>query len=129
LPETLDDFSVVTVDPEEFSYAMLREQIASLQAKGVDASESSVDLNLKIALPFASLVLMLVAVPLAARGTRTSSLPAAVALGFTIGFSYFIVLAFTRALGQSGTMPPLLAAWMANGIFVLIGAYHLLGSD
>jgi lipopolysaccharide export system permease protein len=129
LPETLDDFSVVTVDPEEFSYAMLREQIASLQAKGVDASESRVDLHLKVALPFASLVLMLVAVPLAARGTRTSSLPAAVALGFVIGFSYFIVLAFARALGQSGAMPPLLAAWAANGIFVLIGAYHLLGSD
>jgi lipopolysaccharide export system permease protein len=129
LPETLDDFSVVTVEPEEFSYSMLREQIASLQSKGVDASESWVDLHLKIALPIASLVLMLVAVPLAARGTRVSSLPAAVGLGFMIGFSYFIVLAFARALGQSGAMPPLLAAWVSNGIFVLIGAYHLLGSD
>ena len=129
MPETLDDFSVVTVEPEEFSYSMLREQIASLQSKGVDASESWVDLHLKIALPIASLVLMLVAVPLAARGTRVSSLPAAVGLGFMIGFSYFIVLAFTRALGQSGAMPPLIAAWVSNAIFVLIGAYHLLGSD
>ena len=108
---------------------MLRDQIASLQAKGVDASESWVDLHLKIALPVASFVLMLVAVPLAARGTRVSSLPAAVGLGFVIGFSYFIVLAFTRALGQTGALPPLLAAWTSNLIFVLIGAYHLLGSD
>jgi len=129
LPETLDDFSVVTVEAEEFSYSMLRDQIASLQEKGVDASESWVDLHLKIALPIASLVLMLVAVPLAARGTRVSSLPAAVGLGFVIGFSYFIVLAFARALGQTGALPPLLAAWVSNAIFVLIGAYHLLGSD
>ena len=82
LPETLDDFRVVSVEAEEFSYRMLRDQIASLQAKGVDASESWVDLHLKVALPVASLVLMLVAVPLAARGTRVSSLPAAVGLGF-----------------------------------------------
>ncbi len=129
LPETLDDFRVVSVESEEFSYRMLRDQIASLQAKGVDASESWVDLHLKIALPVASFVLMLVAVPLAARGTRVSSLPAAVGLGFVIGFSYFIVLAFTRALGQTGALPPLLAAWTSNLIFVLVGTYHLLGSD
>jgi len=129
LPETLDDFRVVSVEAEEFSYRMLRDQIASLQAKGVDASESWVDLHLKVALPVASLVLMLVAVPLAARGTRVSSLPAAVGLGFVIGFAYFIVLAFARALGQTGALPPLLAAWTSNLLFVLIGAYHLLGSD
>ena len=70
LPETLEDFRVVSVEAEEFSYRMLRDQIASLQAKGVDASESWVDLHLKVALPVASFVLMLVAVPLAARGTR-----------------------------------------------------------
>lgn len=129
LPETLEDFRVVSVEAEEFSYRMLRDQIASLQAKGVDASESWVDLHLKIALPAASLVLMLVAVPLAARGSRVSSLPAAVGLGFVIGFAYFIVLAFARALGQTGALPPLLAAWTSNILFILVGAYHLLGSD
>jgi lipopolysaccharide export system permease protein len=129
LPESLEDFRVVSVEAEEFSYRMLRDQIASLQAKGVDASESWVDLHLKIALPVASLVLMLVAVPLAARGTRVSSLPAAVGLGFVIGFAYFIVLAFARALGQTGALPPLLAAWTSNILFILVGAYHLLGSE
>jgi lipopolysaccharide export system permease protein len=129
LPETLDDFKVVSVEAEEYSYRMLRDQIASLQAKGVDASESWVDLHLKVALPVASFVLMLVAVPIAARGTRVTSLPAAVGLGFVIGFSYFIVLAFARALGQTGALPPLIAAWTSNVVFVFVGAYHLLGSD
>jgi lipopolysaccharide export system permease protein len=129
LPETLDDFRVVSVEAEEFSYRMLRDQIASLQSKGVDASESWVDLHLKVALPAASLVLILVAVPLAARGTRVSSLPAAVGTGFVLGFCYFIVLAFARALGQTGALPPLLAAWTSNLLFVLIGVYNLLGAD
>ena len=47
---------------------MLRRQIQDLPAKGVDTSESWVDLHLKLALPAASLIMMLLAVPLAARG-------------------------------------------------------------
>jgi lipopolysaccharide export system permease protein len=129
LPESLEDFRVVSVEPEEFSYRMLRRQIHGLQAKGVDASESWVDLHLKLALPAASIILMLVAVPLATRGTRVSSLPAAAALGFALGFSYFIVLAFARALGQTGTLPPLIAAWTSNAVFALIATYLLLGAD
>lgn len=129
LPESFDDFRVVSVEPEEYSYGVLRRQIASLQSKGIDASESLVDLQLKLALPVASLVLMLVAVPLVARGTRASSLPAATGLGFALGFAYFIVLAFARALGQSGALPPTLAAWTANAMFAVIGLYLLLGAE
>src|SRR5262249_58771544 len=51
LPETLDDFKVVSVEAEEYSYRMLRDQIASLQAKSVDASERWVHLHLKLSLP------------------------------------------------------------------------------
>jgi lipopolysaccharide export LptBFGC system permease protein LptF len=39
------------------------------------------------------------------------------------------VIAFTRALGQSGTLPPVLAAWSANVLFGLLGGYYLLGAD
>lgn len=129
LPEAFDDFRLVSVEPEEFSYRALREQIASLRAKGVDASEALVDLHLKLALPAGSLVLMLLAVPLVARTTRASSLAAATGLGFALGFGYFILLAFCRALGQSGALPPLVAAWTANVVYVGIGLYHLLGSE
>ena len=65
LPETIDDFRTVSVEPEELSYAMLRRQIRDLHHKGVDASESWVDLHLKVALPAASFLMMLVAAPLA----------------------------------------------------------------
>lgn len=129
IPETMDDFRVVSVEPEEFSYGMLRRQIATLRGKGVDVSESWVDLYLKIALPAASIVLMLVAVPLVARGSRVTSLPAAAGFGFALGFAFFIVLAFARALGQNGALPPLVAAWTANGLFALLAGYYLLGQD
>ena len=68
-------------------------------------------------------------VPLAIRGASQKSIPAAVAMGFSVGFTYFVVLGFARALGQSGALPPLLAAWTGNGIFLLFGAYLVLGAD
>lgn len=129
LPETLDDFSVAELEPEAFGYRMLHRQIEGLRAKGVDTSESWVDLYLKLALPAAAFIMMLVAVPLAVRGASQKSLPAAVAMGFAVGFTYFMVMGFARALGQSGALPPLVAAWAANGIFLLFGGYLVLGVD
>ena len=129
LPETLEDFRAVSVEPEALSYAMLRRQIKDLRRKGVDTSESWVDLHLKLALPVASVMMMLLAVPLAAAGTRVTSVAASMAVGFVVGFGYFVVVAFTRALGQSGALPPVVAAWAANVLFALIGGYYALGSD
>ncbi len=129
LPETMEDFSLVALEPDETSYDMLKRQIRSLRAKGVDASESLVDLHLKIAKPFAAVVMMLLAVPLATRGTRATSLPAAIGLGFAIGASYFFVVGFARALGQTGSLHPLLAAWTANALFALVAGYYQLATD
>jgi lipopolysaccharide export system permease protein len=129
LPESLEDFSLIALEPEETSYEMLRRQIRTLRAKGVDASETLVDLHLKIATPAAAIVMILLAIPLASRGTRVTSLPAAVGLGFAIGLGYFFVVAFARALGQAGTLPPIAAAWAANALFALVAGYYQLATD
>jgi len=129
LPETLDDFRAVSVEPEELSFGMLRRQIKDLRRKGVDTSESWVDLHLKLALPAASVMMMLLAVPLTAGGTRITSFAASIGLGFTVGFSYFVLVAFARALGQTSALPPVVAAWAANTVFALVGFYYLLGAE
>ena len=130
LPETLDDFRVVSVEAEEFSYRMLRDQIASLQSKGVDASESWVDLHLKVALPVASLVLMLVAVPLAARGTRVDEPAGGGRRSGSCSASPTSSCSRSRARSarpapSRRSSPP----GRRTCVFVLIGAYHLLGAD
>lgn len=129
LPETFEDFRVASVEPEELSYGMLRRQIRELRRRGVDTSESLVDLHLKLALPAASLIMMLLAVPLAATGSRVTSPATSIALGFVVGFSYFVLVAFSRALGQSGALPAPVAAWVANMVFALVGGYYVLGAD
>ncbi len=127
--ETMSDFLEVHREPEELSYFDLRQRIRDLSHKGIDASSYLVDLNMKLAVPFTALVLACVAVPLAARVQRHPSLAAIVGIGLALGFAYWVVLALTNALGESGILPPLVSAWAANGIFLLLASALFLSTE
>ncbi len=127
--ETMSDFLEVHREPEELSYLELRQRIRDLSHKGIDASSYLVDLNMKLAVPFTALVLACVAVPLAARVQRHPSLAAIVGIGLGLGFAYWVVLALTNALGESGVLPPLISAWAANGIFLLLASALFLSAE
>lgn len=129
LTETPEDFTLVNIEPEEFSSQQLRDYITDLQEKGVDATAYQVDLRLKGAMPFAIFAMTLLGIALAVPGAR--QLPLATAVGFALvaGFGYWLLLALTVSLGHSGAIPPLLAAWSANGVGILLGIFFLLGID
>jgi lipopolysaccharide export system permease protein len=129
IPETLDDFLEVQREPEELSYTALRERIQSLASKGIDASHYLVDLHLKLALPFSSAVLGLIAVPIAGRLRRHPSIAATIGLGTAVGFSYWVLLGLSTSLGESGAIPPLVAAWAPNTIYALLAAVLFLWSE
>ena len=129
LSEKFDDFREVEREPEEMSYRALQDRIAELTEKGIDASNYSVDLNLKLAIPFTSLVLAAVAIPIAGRIRRHVSLATIVSSGACLGFSYWVILGLTSSLGQSAVIPAPLAAWSANLIFALIGSALFLFSE
>jgi lipopolysaccharide export system permease protein len=127
--ETLDDFLEVQREPDELSYLDLRQRIHDLARKGIDASSYLVDLNLKLAVPFAALVLACVAVPLAGRVQRHPSLAAIVGLGLALGFGYWVVLALSNSLGETGVLPAAVSAWAANAIYGLLGGALFLSSE
>jgi len=127
--ETLRDFLEVHREPEELSYAALRRLIEDLTRKGIDASNYLVDLNMKLAVPFASFVLACVAVPLAGRVQRHPSVAAILLAGLIIGFAYWVILALTNSLGQSGVLPAVVAAWASNVVFFLLGVALFLSGE
>lgn len=127
--ETLSDFMEVRREPEELSYLALRRHIRRLREKGIDPSSYLVDLNLKLAVPFASFVLACFAVPLGGRVQRHPSIAAILGTGLVIGFGYWVILALTNALGQSGVLPAPVAAWAANLICLLTAAALFLSTE
>lgn len=127
--ETPNDFLEVRREPEELSYLELRERIDELAQKGIDASSYLVDLNMKLAVPFTTLVLACVAIPLAGRVQRHPSVAAIVGLGLVVGFAYWVTLALTNSLGEGNVLPPVVSAWAANVIFLLLGTALFLNND
>lgn len=78
-----------------------------------------VELSTKIAWPFASLVLLLLSLPLAASSTRSTS--SAMGLAFLLAAAYYLLFTFGQTLGQQGVVHPLLAPWIANLVFIALG--------
>jgi lipopolysaccharide export system permease protein len=128
LREKPADLMAARRDAEEFSYRELSELVESLRKKGLDTTEYNVDLHLKLAVPFICTVMGLISMPLGMRNLRGSSLANNIGAGLLIGSTYWFVLALAVSLGHSGALPPIVAAWTANGIFAAIGLFLLLGT-
>ena len=96
--------------------------ITKLTAPGVPDAErqqARVNLNRKLALPFANLVLALAALPFALRFGRTLGVSLGVAL--LIAVAYYLL--FFVGLTLSGLVPglPEVGVWLANLVFALAG--------
>jgi len=129
LAETPEDFTAVHREPEDLGYRSLAREIADLRRKGIDTTEAQVELWLKLAVPFISVIMALIAIPLASRHSRGSGVAASVGAALVVGFSYWVVLALTTSLGKGGVLPPPIAAWAANILFATIGLIFFLSSD
>lgn len=129
IDETPEDLTAVHRDADDLSFTTLAKQVRDLSRKGIDTTDYRVDLWLKTAIPFVSVVMALIAIPLASRTMRGSGVAAGIGLALAVGFSYWIVLGLTTSLGRSGILPAPLAAWSANVLFGMIGAIFFLSSE
>ena len=87
--------------------------------------ELSVDLYKKVAVPFISLVMVVLGLPFAFRSGKKGSL---YGIGLSIGLVvvYYATFAVMSALGEIGFLPPFLAAWAPNILFAGAGTYIML---
>ncbi len=113
-PETL---LAIPREPEEMRYAELREFIAALQRSGGQPLELIVEQAQKIAIPCATLIIILFGMPLANAAARGSP---AYGIGVALGITIFYMLFFrvAGAAGSSGAIDPTLAAWLPNLLFL-----------
>lgn len=76
----------------------------------------------KLALPITTIVLVLVGVPLAITPPRVRY-NRGFLFSILIIFVYYLLRALSISFGESGALPPILAAWTANLILTLGGAW------
>jgi len=103
----------------------LRLQIQNLRTGGADVTQLEMSLQQKYAMPAACLIGVLIALPMGIRfGKRGRGVAAIFAIVILLG--YYLIMAATNALGKSGAMAPVLAAWAPNIIMGSAGLVLLL---
>jgi lipopolysaccharide export LptBFGC system permease protein LptF len=103
----------------------LRRYAAEIRSMGFPADRLRAEAAQKIALPFVSLIMALLAVPFGFRMGRKGSL-VGVGLSVVIAMAYWGTFAVFRSLGGAGVLTPFLGAWGANILFGLAGLIGLL---
>lgn len=119
LPETPNDFKTVQKDADKMGFFELWTYIRKLQAEGYDATRYLVDLQGKIAISIVSVLLVVIGICFSLRSERSGGAAQSISAGIVIGFSYWLIFAFSLSLGRSGTLPPVISAWLANVVFAI----------
>jgi len=119
----VEDLRILDNKADNLSFRELRDYATSLQSGGYKADRYLTMVHAKLASPFGALVMVVLGIPFALKTGRTAGVAKGVAIGVALGFVYFIVNAAVQSYGRSGVLPPLVAAWGANLIFVLSGIW------
>jgi lipopolysaccharide export system permease protein len=118
-----DEFASLETDHELMSFMELYNYIDGLKDQGYSVTRYMVDLYGKLTFPLVNFIMVLVGIPFALRHSRRGGIADGVAVSVIIGFSFWVVFAVARSLGQAGAIPPLVAAVLPDLLFVAIGVY------
>jgi lipopolysaccharide export system permease protein len=120
LQEEIDDFTKISKPITAMSYWELRDYVTRLEATGFPVKKYLVDLYSKLSFPFVNIIMVLVAIPFSLqspRGGRLFGIALAIAIMAGYLVAHYVALAFARA----DLLPPMLAAWTADIIFLGLG--------
>jgi LPS export ABC transporter permease LptG len=115
--------STANTDAYTMNSKQLSQQVNALRSQGVGGEAlGNLELNLadKFAFPFAAVVSVLIALPMAIRfGKKGRAMGMAMAI--VAFFIYYVMIEAAAAFGSTGRMNPYLAAWLPNFIFGTAG--------
>jgi LPS export ABC transporter permease LptG len=117
-------FKTEDTEMDLMTVAQLRRAVTELAATGANVVPQRVDLHRKLAFPFVTLVMTLLAVPFGVTTGRRGALYG-IGLGIVLALSYWFIMSVFVAIGKAGLLPPVLAAWTPN-IIVSAAAIYLL---
>lgn len=105
---------------ETKSIGQLAADIRHAARRGIPVQRPRVDWHAKFAQPALPFVMIWLAIPFALRIRRGG-----VAIGFgvsiAIALSYLMLFRVSMMLGHMGQLPPIVAAWLANAVFLATG--------
>lgn len=127
IKEKPSDFRKRRHQTEFMSFQELKGYIERLSFEGGMAIRNlKVDLNQKVALPFANLIVILIASPFALVHTRRGGVLLGIGISMALVFGYYAFMSVSLAFGKAGFIHPLISAWLTNIMFGGLGIFLIL---
>lgn len=118
---TISDIEDSFSSPESMSFWRLPAHIQTLEETGFDASRLKVHYHNLLSQPLMFAAMVLLAATVSMRPPRFRGAGKLFGIGIFMGFVVFFASSFLQALGASGQMPVILAAWSPALISFLLG--------
>ncbi|MCP5432550.1 MAG: LPS export ABC transporter permease LptG [Alphaproteobacteria bacterium] len=115
--------------PDTLSFWDLPRFIQMAESAGFSALRHRMHWHALLALPFLLGAMVLIAANFSIKFMRHAGRIRLAATGVLTAFLIFFVSNFAAALGQSGVLPVMLAAWFPTGLAMALGANMLLHSE
>lgn len=128
LPDILDtpeDFAKRIGKPEDMSYDELKAYIDLMKRTGGPYLRESIDLDMKLSYPLATIIVVLISIPFASN-PRRGGIAVSIAAGSMISLVYFVLFRILQSAGYNEKIPKEIAVWGINGLFFMIGLVALL---
>ncbi len=124
IPEKPSDFAVEDKVVDDMTWKELLERADRLQHRGAPTHKEWVAWHMRMALPFANVIVVALAIPYALRsGVQGRTQNFSYALG--LAFFYWGVTSICQSFGEQGQMPAWLSAWMSNFVFTGVAVWRL----
>jgi lipopolysaccharide export system permease protein len=123
---TPDHLADLTTDPATLSLAEVWRFVSHPDVGSRPVDFYRTWLLRKVVLPLVTIMMVLLAAPVAQGLQRHGGLGAGLAVGIGLGFLYFVTDGVLMTLGEMGAVAPMVAAWTPTALFAAIGISALL---
>jgi lipopolysaccharide export system permease protein len=122
--ERPEDFLEEPKDPEEMTFTEMGRLADIMIRSGAQPYKLLVDRQEKLAIPVATLVIILFGAPLAT-STKRGGTAYGIGVALISTILYMLLFRISGAFGETGALQPLMAAWLPNALFLGAGLLFL----
>ncbi len=129
LPELKEkpvDFSRLPKPVEEMNFVELSQFVKKRLRAGEDVAKENVELNYRFSFPLITIILLFICLPISLV-LRRGGIAIGLGLSIVLAFIYWGFIQSCRAYGYAGIIDPVLAAWLPNVVFTILGLISFLG--
>jgi len=124
-----EELTEIWYKPEEMTFTELLSLDSRLRQSGQESIRYRAEWHQRLARSATPLLMVLLGVPFALHRGRKASLALGIAVSLATFLVYFALQAIGMAFGTAGLLPIPLAAWAANLLLLLVGAWLFLTLD